>query len=181
MAKSTVAPTVREAVAEDAPAIVSLHVRSWQAGYEGVISSDYLRGLDLDLAQRTVNWQMRIIGAQAENRLVLVSEVDGEVAAWLSSGPCRDTDPGKPPPGEVFGCYVDPVHWRRGVGSVLMAEALARLAVAGYSEAVLWVLKDNLRARAFYERHGWSADGGCKWFEVADASYPEVRYRHVLA
>jgi len=180
MAKSTVALIVREAVAEDAAAIASSHVRSWQAGYEGVISSDYLRALDLDLPQRTVNWQTRIVGAEAESRLVLVGALDGEVAGWLSSGPCRDIDSGKPPPGEVYGCYVDPVHWSRGVGSALMAEALARLALAGYSEAVLWVLKDNARARAFYKRHGWSADGAGKWFELADERYSEIRYRHVL-
>jgi hypothetical protein len=26
-------------------------------------------------------------------------------------------------------------------------------------EAILWVLRDNLRARRFYEQLGWTADG----------------------
>src|SRR5271165_808777 len=108
MARSAMAILVREALPDDAAAIASSHIRSWQVGYEGVISSDYLRSLDLDLSQRTVSWQTRIIGAEAERRLVLVGEVDGEVAGWLSGGPCRDIDSGQSRLGEVYGCYVDP-------------------------------------------------------------------------
>ncbi len=37
---------------------------------------------------------------------------------------------------------------------------------AGLARAVLWVLAENARARRFYERHGWRADGRrqeCPW------------------
>ena len=40
-----------------------------------------------------------------------------------------------------------------------MAEARRRLAEAGFSEAILWVLQGNDRARSFYEGEGWSPDG----------------------
>ena len=52
---------------------------------------------------------------------MLVGEVDGEVAGWLSGGAYRGTDSDEPPLGEVYACYVDPAHWRQGVGSALMA------------------------------------------------------------
>ncbi len=51
----------------------------------------------------------------------------------------------------------------------------------GYRRAVLWVLADNIRARAFYEHLGWLADGGRKMYEMAGGRYPEVRYRRLLA
>jgi len=41
-------------------------------------------------------------------------------------------------------------------------------------------LADNLRARAFYEHHGWLADGARKIYELAGERYPEVRYRRGL-
>jgi ribosomal protein S18 acetylase RimI-like enzyme len=40
----------------------------------------------------------------------------------------------------------------------------------------LWVLRDNTRARRFYERYGFHADGVEEPFHVAGAAVPEVRY-----
>jgi GNAT superfamily N-acetyltransferase len=194
MGESAVALLVRRAELADAAAIASSHVRSWQAGYADVISSDFLRDLGRNLPQHTLHWQMLILGGEAEGRFMLVGEVDGEVAGHLSGGAYRGTDAsepprggayrgtdaGEPPPGEVYACYVDPAHWRQGVGSALMAHALERLAQAGYSQAALWVLADNVGARAFYEHHGWLADGAHKIYELAGERYPEVRYHRAL-
>jgi GNAT superfamily N-acetyltransferase len=194
MGESAVALLVRRAELADAAAIASSHVRSWQAGYADVISSDFLRDLGRNLPQHTLHWQTLILGGEAEGRFMLVGEVDGEVAGHLSGGAYRGTDAGErprggayrgtdtgePPLGEVYACYVDPAHWRQGVGSALMACALERLAQAGYSQAALWVLADNVGARAFYEHHGWLADGAHKIYELAGERYPEVRYHRAL-
>lgn len=45
----------------------------------------------------------------------------------------------------------------------------------------LWVLDGNERARAFYARQGWHADGTSKTEEMAGATVIEVRYRRFLA
>jgi ribosomal protein S18 acetylase RimI-like enzyme len=36
---------------------------------------------------------------------------------------------------------------------------------AGHERARLWVLEQNARARRFYERHGWYADGSSRVVE----------------
>ena len=179
MAESVVALLVRQAEVADAGVIATSHIRSWQVGYANVISSELLRGLGSELAQRTLRWQTIVLGAEAEDRFVLVGELDGELAGWLGGGSCRDAEQGEPL-GEVHGCYVDPAHWRRGVGSALMAAGIERLTRTGYHQAVLWVLADNIRARAFYEHQGWLADGGRKMYEIGGERYPEVRYRRLL-
>ena len=180
VAESAMAPFVRAAEVEDSGAIAYSHVRSWQTGYEGVIPRSFLRSLDLELPQRTVRWQALILGAHAEGRFVLVGEVDGQVAGWASGGAYREGGPDETHLGEVYGLYVDPSYWRRGVGSALMTAALEHLAGAGHPEAALWVLEENPRARAFYERHGWLADGARKLFGVGGGHYPEIRYRRPL-
>jgi ribosomal protein S18 acetylase RimI-like enzyme len=181
MARSAIAPLVRQAEVADAAAIATSHVRSWQAGYANVISSEFLRSLGMGLPLRTLHWQTLILGAEAQGEFMLVGEVDGEVAGWLSGGAYRDAGSDESPLGEVYACYVDPTHWRQGVGSALMADALERLTRAGYPQAVLWVLADNLRARAFYEHLGWLADGARKMYEVGGERHPEVRYRRRLS
>lgn len=41
---------------------------------------------------------------------------------------------------------------------------------------LLWVLEGNARARRFYERSGFRADGTEEPFEVDGVAVPEVRY-----
>jgi RimJ/RimL family protein N-acetyltransferase len=50
-------------------------------------------------------------------------------------------------------------YWSRGVGSALLAEVLAWAPSAGISRLELFVMKDNARAIALYERFGFRAEG----------------------
>jgi ribosomal protein S18 acetylase RimI-like enzyme len=75
--------------------------------------------------------------------------------------------------------FVASSAWRRGVGSALMDAALDDLRERGYAAAVVWSFADNDRANAFYERIGFTRDGGERSNE-AWAHIPEVRYRRSL-
>lgn len=48
-----------------------------------------------------------------------------------------------------------PNNWRRGYGSIMMDKILTDIRRAGYAEVILWVFRDNKRARAFYESKGF--------------------------
>ena len=48
-----------------------------------------------------------------------------------------------------------PNNWHKGFGSKMMDMVLSDIKSSGYSEVVLWVFRDNLRARAFYEAKGF--------------------------
>jgi GNAT superfamily N-acetyltransferase len=70
-------------------------------------------------------------------------------------GPVRDDGE----VGLIYLLYVLPEQWSRGVGTALMQAGMQELRVLGMPEAALWVLRDNLRARRFYEQIGWAPDG----------------------
>lgn len=55
--------------------------------------------------------------------------------------------------------YVLPAAWGTGQADELHGAAVAQLRRSGVEHARLWVLEGNARARRFYERHGWTADG----------------------
>lgn len=63
--------------------------------------------------------------------------------------------------------YILPEHVGRGLGTQLL-DALPA------SVDSLWVLVDNARARAFYEKHGWSGTGVVR---SAYGSVSETLYR----
>jgi GNAT superfamily N-acetyltransferase len=69
------------------------------------------------------------------------------------------------------------VHWGAGHGHTLHTEALDVAHASGAAAAILWVLTTNQRARHFYERHGWTADGAEKTAWRGDVRLDETRYR----
>jgi ribosomal protein S18 acetylase RimI-like enzyme len=82
--------------------------------------------------------------------------------------------------GEVYALYVDPASHRGGVGRMLMAEARRRLTEDGFSEAILWVLQGNSRARSFYEGEDWSPDGTSRIENPYDIVSKVDRFRRGL-
>jgi len=62
--------------------------------------------------------------------------------------------------GELYALYLLPAWWSAGVGRALMTSVLDTLRSNRYRQVVLWVLADNARARRFYERAGFTLDGG---------------------
>jgi diamine N-acetyltransferase len=77
----------------------------------------------------------------------------------------------------LHGFYVVPGCWGSGVADELHDAAVALL--ADCAELRLWVLDENRRARRFYERHGWRANGETRVVEYPpyplDAGYSLVR------
>ncbi|KAA2261150.1 GNAT family N-acetyltransferase [Solihabitans fulvus] len=165
---------VRAARTEDARAIATIHVASWRVTYRGAVPDDYLAGLSVD--RRVPSWEQRIT---EPTQHVLVAEAAGQVRGFAAVGPCRDAD-AEESTGELYAIYLDPDWAARGLGTLLDAGGAAALAGAGFRRATLWVLDSNERARRFYERQGWAADGASKVDESPVMTLHEVRYARTL-
>jgi RimJ/RimL family protein N-acetyltransferase len=170
---------VRPARVEDAAEIAAVHVASWQAGYRGLIPQDYLDGLDPDVWSTRRIRRLEQIDWSREGCLV-VADDDGQLAGFTHVGPARDDDTDPALIGEVYAIYLAPPAWDKGLGRELMTAGLAELANRGYSEATLWVLNTNERARRFYQAAGFEPDGAVKVDDSRGFQLAEVRYRRPL-
>ncbi|WP_292791420.1 MULTISPECIES: GNAT family N-acetyltransferase [unclassified Microbacterium] len=149
---------IRDAVADDAEAVARVHVRSWQAAYEGLIDQEVLDGLSV--SERADGWRRIFADPLPTSLGTLVAERDGTVVGWASSGSGRDPD--GLDDAELYGIYADPTAWSTGAGHALLDAAEQRMIDAGHTRAYLWVLDGNDRADGFYARHGWELDGATK-------------------
>ena len=83
--------------------------------------------------------------------------------------------------GEIVSFYTHPQHRGRGYGGLLFERAVQRLGELGHRDAFVFVLRENLSARRFYARHGFSWDG-----THADIPFPpdtvcvDLRYTRTL-
>lgn len=161
---------VRPARPDDAAAVAEVHVRTWQAAYEHVFGAERLASIDHTrrqvLAERSI----------ASGGVAVAVDDDGGIVGFVSVGPSSDVE-GE---GELYAIYVLPEAWGTGAGRALM-DAGKELLRASYTDATLYVLDDNPRARRFYEREGWALDGVTKADEFLGLAVPEVRYRIRLA
>ncbi|MGM7698845.1 GNAT family N-acetyltransferase [Microbacterium sp. A84] len=161
---------IRDATTADARGIARVHVHSWQSAYLGLLPQDVLDGLSIE--DRVERW-VGILAEPATNSHTLVVEAHGEILAWASFGAARDDD--APATGELWGIYAHPDSWSTGVGRALLAAVEDALREDGHRSAYLWVLDGNDRAADFYERHGWTEDGGTKLDERPGFTLSERR------
>jgi ribosomal protein S18 acetylase RimI-like enzyme len=165
---------VRPATPEDSRAIATIHVLSWQAAYQGIVPAQFLASMSID--QREGVWRQRLEqGAHS----TWVIEEHGGVLGWTSAGPSRDTD-ALSSTSEVWAIYVDPKHWRRGVGQRLWGDIEGQLRRSGSSDVTLWVLRANAGALAFYCSNGFVDDGIEKTIELGGTELVEIRLRKGL-
>lgn len=162
-------PEVRRATPEDAAAIARVHVASWRVTYAS-LGEEFLASLDVN--ERIALWT-RVL-AEGESQ-TFVAEADEAIVAFVNLRPSRD-EGADPSTGEVVAIYAAPEAWGTGAGRALMAAALDELRQLGFADAVLWVLDTNDRARRFYERAGWAADGAEKDEIWRGAPIHELRY-----
>lgn len=165
--------TVRRAVAQDSRHLAELHVAAWRATYRGIMSDEYLDGMD---AARVAEGWSRNIGTPAPGTTYLVAAAAGRPVGFAAFGP----DDGDPGAGELRAINVHPDYWSRGAGSALFTAIEQRLADEGCTRAFLWVAKGNSRAQLFYERHGWKNDGGTMDDTRFTPPVTEVRYSRVF-
>ncbi|MDO8364023.1 MAG: GNAT family N-acetyltransferase [Actinomycetota bacterium] len=168
---------VRPAALGDEAGMGAVHVAAWLAAYRGLMPDEYLDSLTVE--QRTEMWRQ---GLERELRpgfgRFVAESAEGVVIGFVIVGPESGADGAAR--GEVFAINVDPSAWVGGAGSRLLTEGVSTLAAQGWPTAVLWVHPANARARGFYERRGWAADGAERIDEVLGVVVPEVRYTRSL-
>lgn len=160
---------IRYAQVSDAKALGEIHSLSWREAYKGIVPDGILEAFTPEKRGTAFEWFLTVRSSH-----MAVALADGEAAGWACFDKCRDED-APASRGEVWGIYLNPAFWRKGAGSALLLWTLEELKKMGYTSASLWVLEDNARARAFYEKCGFIHDGARKTIELGK-KLKEVRY-----
>ncbi|MBE6990201.1 MAG: GNAT family N-acetyltransferase [Ruminococcaceae bacterium] len=137
----------------DENALAYIQTQSWKAAFVGILDVETLADCtDID---RATNMYKRLLEENIGNGYML--SVEGEphcIAFWDAARDEEFADKA-----ELICIHSLPVNWHKGYGSQMMDRVLKDIKKAGYSEVVLWVFRDNLRARAFYEAIGFTLTG----------------------
>ena len=121
-----------------------VHWQTWREVYDDLLPADFQETMTLE--------KCRFFSQKyPENTLIAM---DGKkVVGFISYGNYRDETIQA---GEIIALYVLKDYYGKGVSKQLMHAAF--VALDQFSEIYLWVLKDNKRAIAFYQKMGFTFD-----------------------
>jgi GNAT superfamily N-acetyltransferase len=163
---------LRPAADQDLPAVGALHFRSRADAYAGFLSAAALRyGSPAAMGE----WWAERWRWERETHRLTVAVAGDALAGFTYLGPSEQDGVA-----ELYAIHADPAVVGTGVGRLLMADALPALGRLG-DRAVLWVLEANERARRFYERGGWAADGGVRTEPIGGEPVAQLRYARRVA
>lgn len=161
---------IHRAEPKDAYEYTVCHAECWYSAYKGIIPDGYLENLRNNVEQRVERMERNIVN-QPEQTYCCV-KLDIEIIGILAFGKSWDDE--KSDAGEVHAIYLLEDYWSKGYGRKMMDYAVGALK-SKYCEIIVWVLKENHRARLFYEKYGFSIDGKEKEI-VIEKPLIEVRY-----
>ena len=129
-----------------------VHWQTWRESYDDLLPPEFQETMTLD--------RCRFFSQKyPENTLIAM---DGKkVVGFISYGNYHDETIQA---GEIIALYVLKDYYGKGVSEQLMHAAF--VALDQFSEIYLWVLKDNKRAIAFYQKMGFTFDGQEKILEL---------------
>jgi len=171
---------IRRATVADAPRIAQMHVESWLETYTGIVPQEILAALSVP--RRTLAWESILRDPVGnDDSVVYLKEIGCVVAAFGACSEQRDSDlKARGFDGEIGAIYVLRCFQKQGIGCSLMKELAIDLSGRGSRGIALWVLKENARARRFYEKCGGELIGErkdvrgavilTKWLTVGEIS-----------
>jgi ribosomal protein S18 acetylase RimI-like enzyme len=152
----------------DAEELARVHVTSWRETYRGLLADAFLARMSEPGFARRFRRQLNQPGDSvtlaAADRYGLVGYVQGGASRRAVSGEA-----------EIATLYVLRAAQGQGLGARLMTETARALAAQGATSLMISVLRDNIRARGFYEHLGGEPEaarqepgpGGRLLYEVA--------------
>jgi GNAT superfamily N-acetyltransferase len=151
---------VRPAVVDDAEGFSRAYEASWDAALSGIAGRTL---------QELMPYEKRV-----EQFRTTFARLPPEAGAWVAERDGEIVGVAVRVSSELRSLYVVPEAWGTGVAGALMDAALDAIREDGATEATLWVVEANPRARRYYEREGWESTGETRESELGP---PELQYR----
>lgn len=141
--------TIRKAIIGDEKVLAYIQTESWKAAFADILSPAELeRCTNLEMAEQMYHSVLRRDGCSMA--IEFVGNQPHCIAAW-GKNRCDLGDS----VGELICIHSLQNNWAKGYGSVMMEYVLAQLRQEQYESVILWVFDANVRARRFYEKHGF--------------------------
>jgi len=158
---------IRQADKQDIPRIAEIIVFGKRVAYRPIFENDHVTFNELgvvDLYEEYISNPNKLEG--------MLLYDDGIVKGVINGSHIDDKTI------EITDFYVEPFFVRQGIGTLLIKHLIQQVKKKGYQKVILWVLKDNGKARRFYEANGFVNSG--KTCIIEGTEKEDCCYEYVL-
>lgn len=146
-------------------AISKIYEESWKYAYNGIIPQDYLDSIPEG------QWVSNLDNPSRKTLICIDDDCFIGTSSFGKSRFEKFSDWG-----EIISIYLLPDYLGKGYGKILLQAAISELEKMGYKNIFLWVLRENIRARCFYERFGFSRTDDYLDDNIGGKELQEIRY-----
>ncbi|MDI9216892.1 MULTISPECIES: GNAT family N-acetyltransferase [Clostridium] len=157
---------IRRVKAGDANTLAYIQTESWKNAFNKILSKENLdKYTNINEAIELYNM---LLSKNIGNGFILsINENPHCIAYWDKA---RDEE--MKGYSEIICIHSLCDNWGKGYGTVMMDYILRDIKNAGFSKVMLWVFKENIRARKFYENHGFVlTDKSQKFCDAVEVMY----------
>jgi len=139
---------IRQADKRDIPRIAEIIVFGKRVAYRPIFENDYVSFNELQVVDLYEKYKSN---PNTLEEMLLYD--DGIVKGVINGHPKDDKT------FEITDFYVEPFFVGQGIGTLLIGQMIQQVRKKGFQKIILWVIKDNVRARKFYEVNGFVNSG----------------------
>ena len=157
---------IRKATRADARQIAEIVVEDWKNAYRGIIDDDYLDSMSVE-----ERYQIELQRYQIYMVAVVEKEILGFTWNEIADAEASDC--------EIIALYVRYEKRKNGIGRTLFQNSVDFFRASGKKKMIIWCLKENYKARRFYEKMGGEVykNGTHKW---GNRDYDMISYLYHL-
>lgn len=158
---------IRQADKQDIPRIAEIIVFGKRVAYRSIFENDFVSFNELQVVDLYEYYKRN------PNILdgMLVYD-DGIVKGIINGHPEEDKI------FEITDFYVEPFFVRQGIGTLLIRHMIQQIKKKGFQKIILWVIKENVKARKFYEANGFVNSG--KTTIIEGTTKKDCCYEYIL-
>lgn len=146
-----------------------IYAMSWKKAFKGIFSDELLESIHNDFWVDVFNSNYKT--KRFDTAIISKNGIDIGAGSF---GYSRDYSDKKY--GEITSIHLLEEYWGKGYAKPLLYFMIDKLKEKGCLKIHLWVVKENTRARKFYEKCGFIQNGKQKILEFKGAGVNELEY-----
>lgn len=147
----------------------------WKTSYKGILPADFLNNLSYEERENKIRTSILGTNEKFTSNIIIYSDETVKGVAFYGKNICDFPENF----GEIIVLYVDINEQRKGIGQKLISWVKNELKNEGFTDMIIWCLKDNTPAVEFYKAMGGIVMDE-RDFEIDGEMYKEVGIMYKL-